>query len=226
MVHNYSRTIIIIGLLSALLLIPVVAYAAEQQEVAIPASGLDPLGNTGAWCRLGQRLTIHGTVIEIGYRVARVGYPTGNITFSIYDAETDEVLFTKMWGDASKLPTVNITKYTTVTVMPALVLNQEVRLCVEYYGGNTINHCVAGYYTGDKIPGQWYTNYMHNGNWHDIGEAEEGSYYLKYIPADSQSSGDGGDNAFPIWAFAVFVVSIGGFSYYYVKKRKNKEVES
>lgn len=219
MVHNYSRAVISIAVLLALLLMPVAAHAAEQQEVSIPASGWDPLGKTGAWCKLGQRLTIHGTVIEIGYRVARVGYPTGNITFSIYDAETDEVLFSKVWGDASELPTANITSYPSVTVTPSLTLNQDVRLCVEYHGGNVINHCLAGYYTGDKITGQWYTNYMHYGAWHDIEESEEGSYYLKYIPANSPGNGDG---SIPIWAFALFGaigVFLGGLSHYYVKKR-------
>lgn len=225
MVHNYSRAIISIGLLLALLLMPLVAYAAEQTEVNIPASSWDPLGNTGAWCRLGQRLTIHGTIIEIGYRVARVGYPTGNITFSIYDAETNELLFTRVWGDASELPTSNITSYPTVTVMPALTLNQEVRLCVEYYGGNAINHCLAGYYTGDRIAGQWYTNYMHYGAWHDIGEAEEGSYYLKYIPANNPNPGNGDDNPIATWTFVVFGfigAALATLSYVYVKKRKNK----
>ena len=52
---------------------------------------------------------------------------------------------------------------------------------MEYYGGNATDYCVAAYYTGDKITGESYINYYHYGQWHDIGEAEEGSYCYTYI---------------------------------------------
>ena len=184
-----------LGVLCILVLaIPV--YAAEQ-EVSMSASGLDPLGEPGIWCRLGQSLHINGTVLKIGYRVVRVGSPSGNIILSIYDAGTDEVLFSGVWGDASLLSTADTAGYQNVAVSPTLELNQDVRLCVEYYGGNATDYCLAGYYSGDKITGQSYVNYMCYGQWHEIGEYEEGSYYLLYTPAsvpDTNGNGNGNSN--------------------------------
>jgi hypothetical protein len=62
---------------------------------------------------------------------------------------------------------------------PPIRINQEVRICVEYYGGNATDYCQGAYYTGDKITGESYVNYR--GQWHDIGEAEEGSYCYAYV---------------------------------------------
>lgn len=192
--NNRVRRLIVCAsalLAALLLLLPVSILAAEEEkvEVSIYASGRDYLGQKGAWNRLGQRLVIDGVVTKIGYMVWRIGEPEGDITFSIYDAITDEVLFSQVWGDASELPLVEETAFQHVTLIPPLKLgNREVRLCVEYYGGDSpddTDYVVAGYFSGDKITGQSYTNHMHYGYWHDIGEAEEGSYYLEYIPNSS-----------------------------------------
>ena len=228
MVYCYSRAISIVILLALLLVPASVVYAAEQ-EVNMPASGWDYLGGPNVtipgfnpWCKLGQRLTIHGTVTRIGYRVCRVGTPTGNVTFSIYDAETDDVIFTKVWGDASELPTTNSSGYQYVEVNPPLVLNQEVRLCVEYCAGNSLNYCMAGYYSGDRITGEYYTNCLLNGNWHDIEEAEEGSYHYTYIPPDDPplATNDGGLPDWALIAFGFIGATLATLLCVYVKKRK------
>ena len=95
------------------------------------------------------------------------------------------VLFSQVWGDATELPESGASGYCEVTLDPPITMNREVRICVEYYGGNATDYCRGAYYTGDKITGEFYTNYYHYGGWHDIGEAEEGSYYLSYIPVAS-----------------------------------------
>jgi hypothetical protein len=150
----------------------------------MPASSYDPLGGenvTNSWVRLGQRLVIPDReVLSIGYHVRRVGSPTGDVSLAIYDTETDEVIFSQVWGDASNLPESGASGYCEVVLDPPIRINREVRLCVEYYGGNATDYCVAAYYTGDKITGESYTNYYHYGGWHDIGEAEEGSYCYTY----------------------------------------------
>jgi len=224
MVYNYGRRIISVVLLLASLLVPVMVYASEKVEVSIPGSGWDYLGSAGVWSRLGQRLTINGTIYKIGYRVWKMGSPTGNITFSLYDAGTDEILFSRVWGDASQLNTLNVSSPQFVEVSPPLRLDREVRLCVEYYGGNETNYCQAGYYTGDKIAGQWYTNYTNQ--WHDIGEAEEGSYYLSYIPVASPLVIDRNEDGLPGWLLYVLIgvgAILATFAYvYFMRRQKSK----
>lgn len=190
-----------IKLLAAILLLVVVCVATPvlgaTAEVCMPASGTDSFGakNVSVWTRLGQRLTIpNRTVTELGYAVWRVGVPTGDVTISMRDMD-DEVLFSQVWGDASELPETGVTGYCRVVLSSPLQISQEVRICVEYYGGNCTDYCIAGYYVGNKVTGEWYTNYLHDGRWHDIGEAEEGAYCYTYIDEGGDPvDGDDGSN--------------------------------
>ena len=229
MVHHYSRAAIIVALLVLCLGATLPAFADNAKEILMPASGKDPLGTekvggSGAWCKLGQRLTIHGEVLAIGYRVWKQGNPTGDIIFSIYDAETDSLIVQKRWGDASELPElVSYGDYQYVTLDKPIRINGDVRLCVEFHKGTATDHCWGGYYSGDHITGQYYTNFFCYGVWSDIGEAEEGSYYLRYIPDISpgkpppkSASGENGVN--PHLIIAPIVVAVG--SLLYVLKRK------
>jgi len=61
-----------------------------------------------------------------------------------------------------------------------------VRISVEYYDGDLDNHALGAYWTGNRIPGQWYTNHFNYNYWHDIGEAEEGSYMYTYLVGDAK----------------------------------------
>jgi len=180
----------------------------DTSTVQMPYSSWDSLGgqNASIWCRLGQRLVITDrAVTSIGYAVWRVGNPTGNVTLSIRNAETDEVIVSKLWGDASESPEVKEGGYRDVLFIKPLRINSEVRICVEYYGGNETDHCAAGYFTGDKITGECYTNYYNYGTdvdgWHDIGEAEEGSYRYTYIGEDVNP-----DGVQPSWWLLIFTV--------------------
>jgi hypothetical protein len=132
--------------------------------------------------------------------------PIGNVTLSIWDVTTDEMLFSAVWGDASELPEPGVSGYCEVALDPPIRINREVRLCVEYYGGNSTDYCQGAYYTGDKITGESYTNY--NNQWHDIGEAEEGSYCYSYVCQAEPPDGDGGNTSNP--GVVIIVVIIGG----------------
>jgi|GEM_PF-5864281 len=188
MVHNYSRRaigiIVILAVLCVVLVAPV--HAEKVEEILMPASGTDALGRqeegVHAWCRLGQRLTMTDwEVIAIGYRVWREGNPSGDVVFAIYDAETGEPIVWERWGDASELPVVTVSSYQFVTLDQPIRVTGDVRIVVEFGSGNLTDHVWGGYYSGDKIVGQFYTNYFCRDYWHDIGEAEEGSYYIAYI---------------------------------------------
>jgi len=225
-----AKSRFIVGALLGILLavVIVVPVYADTCRIQMPASGYDPLGGqnvTNSWVRLGQRLTIpNREILSIGYHVRRVGSPTGDVTLSIYDVETDVVLFSQVWGDASSLPESGASGYCEVTLDPPIRINREARLCVEYYGGNATDYCRGAYYTGDKITGESYTNYYHYGQWHDIGEAEEGSYCYTYTcQADPSPDGDGVTEPpnIRVAIIAGAVVCVAGIAYLMHDKRRN-----
>lgn len=201
MVKNRLPLIVTIGV-TLLILLAVPVYAAIT-TIQVPASGWDYLGgkdSPATWSRLGQRLTMDDAeVLAIGYRVSRVGSPTGNVTLSIRNSDTGEIIFSKVWGDAGTLPDANNSTYLIIGIAPSIKVTGDVRLCVEYYGGNEIDYCQAGYYAGDRITGQWYINYVNYATdatgWHDIGEAEEAAYYMAYVGKEVDPTNGGGDTA-------------------------------
>jgi len=170
-----------IVLLLLLLTLSVPVGADYLVEVLMPASNRDLLGREG-WCKLGQKLTIHGEVLAIGYRVWKQGNPSGDVIFSLYDGKTDSLIVQKVWGDASKLSGVDYSTYQYVVLDKPVRVDGEVRLCVEFHKGTAKDHLWAGYFSGNKIDGEYHTSFFCYGIWHDIGEKQEGSYYLRYIP--------------------------------------------
>lgn len=228
MVHNYSRTAIAITALVTFLLaaVPIAAAGAEgdEIEVTIGTSGLDYLAPqpVSAFCRLGQRLTIPNRLVtEIGYRVWKWGNPTGDVILSIRDPVTDSVIVSVVRGDASELPVPDAGGIQKVRLEEPVRVNGEVIICVEYYGGNETDYCLAGYRTGNYRDGETYMNYYHHGSWHDIGEAEEGGYYYAYVdegvvdpPQDGTNGdtgeGDGGNKDWIIAGSVIGASIIGG----------------
>ena len=213
-----KRIAAVLALLIAILACtPLYTSAADVERVAIPGSGWDDLGNrspTGMphhWNRLGQRLTIPGQrIVSIGYMVCKVGNPTGDVILSIRDSQTDEVIASKVWGDASQLPERSVAsgKYIEVEFIRPVWVRGDVRISVEYYDGDLDNHALAAYWKGDRIPGQWYTNHFNYNYWHDIGEAEEGSYMYTYLVGDAKPpkvNGAGGEGDAP--RTLIFVVA-------------------
>lgn len=225
--NRLVRVILLGVVLLCLIALPV---AADTCRIQMPASGYDPLGCenvTNSWVRLGQRLVIPDrTILSIGYHVRRVGLPTGNVSLSLYDAATDEVIFSRVWGDASDLPESGSSGYCEVELDPPIRINREVRLCVEYWGGNATDYCQGAYYTGDKITGESYINYYHYGQWHDIGEAEEGSYCYTYtcevtpVP-DGDNPSEGPNVGILVAIIAGAVVCVAGITYLVRDKRRN-----
>ena len=156
MVYHH-RTIIALTIVLLLSLTMSIMASADTHEVGFLNTGTDPLGkNASVWCRLGQRLIIPDRyVTEIGYCIWRVGTPAGDIIFAIHNATTDEPIVAKVWGDASELGVwpEDSGKFTKVTLDEPVRISGEVRLFVEYNGGNLTDHCWAGYVSGDRITG-------------------------------------------------------------------------
>ena len=229
-----KRIAAVLALLIAILACtPLYASAAEPETVriAMAGSGWDKVGGQGTtavWSRLGQRLTIPDRrIASIGYRVSRVGSPQGDIILSIRDSHTDEIIASKVWGDASELMLRSPASSTYIEVEFArpVRVRGDVRICVEFYGGDAENYVEAGYFSGDRIPGEWYTNYLNYGQWHDIGEAEEGSYTYTYLVGDLPPLPpvNGGENGggVPIGGIiAMAAAMLGGFLLIAVKTRR------
>lgn len=154
-------------------------FALADEERYQIVSGLDSMGGGKVWTRLGQRITIDGwTIVSLAFKLARVGSPTGDVTFAIRRIADDSVIASEVWGNASAIAT-DPTEYSVTFATPVYV-NEEVRICAEFYGGDADNYLKFGYYSGNHKPGEFYTNYMEYGYWHDIGEAEEAGYKLTY----------------------------------------------
>jgi len=221
MLKSRLATAIIVVLVCLIMVVPVTA---DSHKVSMPYTDYDPLSGDGlaknSWCRLGQVVNITGRyVASIGYNVWKIGEPTGNITLSVRNiTETDGVIFSKVWGDASNLAAWG-TGVNPVEVMldEPMCINATVRICVEYYDGDMDNYCGAGYYAGDRVTGEWYTNYRY-GQWHDIGEAEEGAYFYTWVDEEDLKPSHA-TSSMPLWAIAPIVVAVG-FAGFYIKKRK------
>jgi hypothetical protein len=214
-----------------LLTLPAVV-AADSHKVSMRYTSYDPLSGDGraenSWCRLGQAVNITDRhVASIGYNVWRIGNATGDIILSIRDIAEEEdenmVIFSKVWGDASELAVWGTgPNPIEVTLDEPMYINAMVRICVEYYDGDMDNYCCAGYYSGDRVTGEWYTNYRY-GQWIDIGEAEEGSYLYTWVdPEDIETQNE---DTIPFWPIAPLGAALGGL-WFYVNRRQHKKRET
>ena len=230
-----SKRLIVVFAVVILGLILAVPVQAATHQVSIPASGWDKLGgqnSSAVWSRLGQRVVAKDwQIISLGFRVCRVGNPQGNITISIWGSTTDAVIVSKVWGDASELPDQGCSGYREVVFDGMVRVDGDVRFCVEFYGGNATDYCQSGYFSGDRIAGQWYANYANyctdvNG-WHDIGEAEEMAYCITYQAKENPPPDDGTDSSSgipaPLWVVIIAVPIMGGLGVWYAKSKRARQ---
>jgi len=228
-----NRVFLIVTISVTLLILLGVPVLASTTTVQIPASGWDNLGgqnSSATWSRLGQRMMADDwQVISLGFRVCRVGNPQGDITISIRDSATDRIIVSKVWGNTSALADEGCSGYTQVTFDRAVTVDGDVRFCIEFYGGNATDYCQIGYFTGDRITGQWYTNYANYctdvDGWHDIGEAEESSCCYTYTseadPPPPDEDGVTEDPNIRVALIAGAVVCVAGITYLMRDKRRN-----
>jgi hypothetical protein len=178
-----KRIIVIFVLLFLFVGTPTLA----QDSVYITPTSWDLLGMV--WSRLGQKLTLNGSVAKLAFALAKTGSPTGDVTFAIRTTSNDTIIVSKVWGDASQLTDTWFTWY-EVTFDSPIFINEEVRLSCEWDGGDAENYVMFGYRSGNVITGQYYTNYAQH-SWHDIEESEEGCYNYTYgtsVPAQNGRS--------------------------------------
>jgi hypothetical protein len=181
---------------------------------AITPTSWDPLGIV--WSRLGQKLTLNGSVAKLAFALAKTGSPTGDVTFAIRTVSNDTVIASEVWGDAGQLTDTWFTWY-EVTFDSPVFINEEVRLSCEWSGGDADNYVMFGYRSGNVITGQYYTNYAKH-SWHDIEESEEGCYNYTYgtiVPV----SLDGRSTNIPVICASIAGVGVLAFVGIQVKRR-------
>lgn len=115
--------------------------------------------------RYGQRLTISNRVVSgLAFKCAiDAGSPTGDITFTIRKVSDDSVVLTKVWGDASAIVGG---AWMEVTFDSPATVNEEVRLQVEYAGGD-INNRIAVYGTSPSVLDNEYAGRYLTGAYND-----------------------------------------------------------
>jgi len=89
--------------------------------------------------RGGQRKTVSNQVITgVAFLLYKVGSPSGNVTFTIRKVSDDSVINSKVWGDASALPTSQT--WEKAMFDSPVNINEEVRIQCEFSGGDFNNY--------------------------------------------------------------------------------------
>ena len=121
-------------------------------EQPIGASGQILYGPTAA-TRFGQKLTISNREISGLALKGDIdqGSPTGDLTFTVRRTSNGSVILTKVWGDAAN---IIAGAWMEVTFDSPVTVNEEVRLQVEYAGGDISNRIKIFLTTPSVISGE------------------------------------------------------------------------
>lgn len=111
----------------------------------------------GGYVRAGQRLTIaNRTITKLSFPLSKVSSPTGDVTFTIRKI-ADNILASKVWGNAADL-TTSIVWY-EVTFNTPVTINEEVRILVEFSGGDNGNYVRYSFQSTDVKADETITYY-------------------------------------------------------------------
>lgn len=118
---------------------------------------------SSGYTRVAQRKTVNDEVSALEFELYKVGSPSGNVYFRVRKISDDSVLAEKNWGDAANLQTS--ATWEKATFDSPVTINQEVRLCVEYSGGDSSNYVRARARLADVKSGEYLSEY--SGSWTD-----------------------------------------------------------
>ena len=121
----------------------------------------------GHYTRWAQKVTINDKIVDgLAFYLAKSGSPTGSVYFRIRRVSDDSILAEVNVGDAADLPS-NLSWIEGYFDEP-IYLDEEVRLCVEFYGGDSSNYIKVGVnLPGSEVPGEMASYY--DTAWHDYG---------------------------------------------------------
>jgi len=98
--------------------------------------------------RAGQKLKISSlTVTKLSFLLSKSGSPSGNVVFAIRKVSDDSVIQSEVWGDAASLPTDDT--WEEVTFSSPVQINEEVRICAKFSGGDSSNFVFMSFQSTD-----------------------------------------------------------------------------
>jgi len=112
---------------------------------------------SGSIIRAGQRLTIpNRTVTKLAFPIFKAASPSGDVTFVIRKVSDSSIIVSKVWGNASALPTV--VTWEEVTFDTPASINEEVYILVEYSGASNVK--LRYYYSSDIKADEYHVAYV------------------------------------------------------------------
>ncbi len=140
---------------------PVSESLYEQQLTSNANNTADAAANCAGG---GQRLIIDGrTITAIAFKLKKVGSPTGNVTFHLYDPVTDTELATVVWGNASTLTTSSTWCEGTLATPVTTDAEHDLVLFWDHATGDSTNYVSGAYNNFDVKSGEYYVNILATG---------------------------------------------------------------
>jgi len=116
----------------------------------------------------------------LSFYLAKIGSPTGDVTFTIRRVSDDLVLVSKVMGDASILPddVAPGPTWKEVTFDSPIIVNEEVRILAEFSGGD-INNTVELYCQNTDVKADEYLTWYIAAAWVNV-TAQDAAYKYTY----------------------------------------------
>lgn len=132
-----------------------------------------------SYIRQGQRLIIpNRTITKLAFRIYRYNSPTGDVSFTIRKIPDDEIILSKVWGNAGDLPADPDWK--EVTFDSPATIDEEVRISCEFSGGDASNRVVVRHQNSDVKADELFSHYHEPGaTWYD--REWDNAYIYTYI---------------------------------------------
>ncbi|MBA7591360.1 hypothetical protein ES708_33514 [subsurface metagenome] len=128
----------------------------------------------------GQRLIVSNReVTKLGFWLSKTNTPTGDVIFQIRRISPDEVIASKLWGNASTIRTTPT--YEEVKLDTPTLINEEVRICVYYPYGSMYSFITFRHHDTD-VKANEYLSYFVNTTWQDYTDMDAAYRYKYYLP--------------------------------------------
>ncbi len=152
---------------------------ATEEQTVLDGHFSTVYGGVGA----GQRLTISNRVVsKLSFPLQKIGSPgSGNVTFYIVKVSNDSTIVSKVWGNATTLPS-SVT-WLEVTFDSPVLINEEVRLLVRNHGSGSAGNGLGihAHWTSDTKADEYFFARAANGDYTDYStEGYDDGYIYTY----------------------------------------------
>lgn len=150
--------------------------ATEEQTASNSQTGL--YGAPGI-NRFGQKLTISSRIVsKLSFYMAKEGNPTGTLYFRIRKVSDDSLVASKGM-DISTLQDYSLGfVWIELTFDTSVFVNEAVRICAEYTGGDAPNSGAIRFQTTDVKASEFYSQYV--SSWDDSNTDRDCAYIYTY----------------------------------------------